>query len=254
MRVAVLADIHGNLPALEAVLADVEAVRVDAIVLAGDMTVGPLQAETLDLLASLDDRAVWVRGNCERALVEVFDDTYAMTGADHEAGTIWCGRQLTLEWRDRLASLPLTVSLDVDGLGPVMFCHATARDDQEIVLVDSPSGWFADAFAGVEEATVVCGHTHMPFDRLASGRRIVNAGSVGMPYGPPGLAAYWALLGPDVVLRRTSYDANTAAERMRVSSWPGKEAFIEENILNGPPSDAEALILLTQWAKQRRGL
>jgi predicted phosphodiesterase len=252
MRVAVLADIHGNRPALEAVLADVDAAGVDALVLAGDMTVGPLQAETLDLLASLGERAVWVRGNCERNLVEVFDGTYQET-AEHAPGTIWAGRQLTRQQRDHLAALPLTVSLDVDGLGPVLFCHATARDDEEIVLVDSPMAWFAEAFAGVEEQTVVCGHTHMPFDRLADGRRVVNPGSVGMPYGPPGTLAYWALLGPEVTLRRTAYDLERAAERMRVSAWPTAPEFIEENLLHGPPSDAEALALFTTWATQRRG-
>ena len=254
MRVAALADIHGNLPALEAVLGEVEAAGVDAIVLPGDMTIGPLQTETLDLLASLGDRVVWVRGNCERNLVEVFDGTYQTTGADHEAGTIWAGRQLTREWRDRLAALPMTARLDVDGLGPVRFCHATTRNDEEIVLVDSPMEWFVEGFAGVEEAMVVCGHTHMPFDRLADGRRVVNPGSVGMPYGPPGAAAYWALLGPDVRLRRTPYDAGAAAERMRQSAWPGTEAFVDENVLHGPPSDAEALALFTRWAGRRRGL
>lgn len=254
MRVAVLADIHGNLPALEAVLAEVDAAGADAVVLAGDMTIGPLQAETLDLLDSLGERAVWVRGNCERNLVEVFDHTYTPTGAEHEAGTIWCGQQLTRAQRDHLAGLPLTVSLEVDGLGPVLFCHATARDDEEIVLVDSPLEWFAEGFAGVEEPTVVCGHTHMPFDRLAEGRRVVNPGSVGMPYGPAGTVAYWALLGPEVRLRRTAYDLERAAERLRVSAWPGTAAFVEENILHGPPGDAEALAVFTRLARQRRGL
>jgi predicted phosphodiesterase len=253
MRVAVLADIHGNLPALEAVLGEVDAVGADAIVLPGDMTVGPLQAETLDLLASLGERAIWVRGNCERDLVEVYDGSYQPTGAAHERGVIWSGEQLTRRQRDHLAALPLTVSVDVDGLGPVLFCHATARDDQEIVLVDSPPAWFAEGFAGVQEQTIVCGHTHMPFDRLADGRRIVNPGSVGMPYGPPGTVAYWALLGPGVTLRRTAYDLERAAERMRVSAWPGNAEFIQENILGGPPGDSEALAVFTTWARQRRG-
>jgi predicted phosphodiesterase len=252
MRVAVLSDVHGNLPALEAVLPEVNAAGVDAIVLTGDMTIGPLQPETLERLASLGDRAVWVRGNCERHCVEAYDGTFQSTGAPHEAGTIWCGKQLSREWRDRLDALPLTVSLDVDGLGPVLFCHATARDDEEIVLVDSPVEWFAEGFAGVSEDTVVCGHTHMPFDRLADGRRYVNPGSVGMPYGRPGAAAYWALLGPDVVLRRTPYDAEAAAERMRPTEWPGAAAFIEENVLTGPPSDAEALAVFSPRARERR--
>jgi predicted phosphodiesterase len=254
MRVAVLSDIHGNLPALEAVLGEGDVVGADVIVLPGDMTVGPLQSETLDLLASLGERAVWVRGNCERNVVEAFDGTYQTTGAAHEAGTIWAGQQLSQEWRDRLAGLPLTVSLDVDGLGPVLFCHATARDDEEIVLVDSPIDWFAEGFAGITERTVVCGHTHMPFDRLAGGRRFVNPGSVGMPYGPPGSAAYWALLGPDITLRRTPFDAHAAAQRMWPSAWPGNEAFIEENVRHGPPGDAEALAVFSQAASRHRGL
>ena len=253
MRVAVLSDIHGNLPALEAVLPEVDRAEVDRIVLTGDMTIGPLQSETLDLLASLGERVVWVRGNCERNAVEVYDGTFQPTGAPHDAGTVWAGEQLNREWRDRLAALPLTASLDVDGLGPVLFCHATARDDEEIVLVDSPVEWFADGFAGVTERTVVCGHTHMPFDRLAGGRRYVNPGSVGMPYGPPGAAAYWAVLGPEVALRRTPYDAEAAAARMESSTWPGNAEFLEENVRTGPPSDDEALALFTTWAKKRRG-
>jgi predicted phosphodiesterase len=252
MRVAVLSDIHGNLPALEAVLAEPDVRGADAIVLPGDMTDGPLQTQTLDLLAALGERAVWVRGNCERNLVEVVDGTYQATGAAHEAGTIWAGRQLSPPWRDRLAGLPLTASIDVDGLGPVLFCHATARDDEEIVLVDSPVDWFTAGFAGVTEQTVVLGHTHMPFDRLADGRRYVNPGSVGMPYGPPGAAAYWALLGPGVTLRRTPYDGRAAADRLRPSAWPGSAEFADENVRDGPPGDAEALAIFTQGARRRR--
>ena len=168
-------------------------------------------------------------------MVEVFDSVYQGTGAVHEPGTIWAGRQLTRAQRDHLAlaALPLTVSVEVDGLGPVLFCHATARDDEEIVLVNSPLAWFGDAFVGVEERMVVCGHTHMPFDRLADGRRVVNPGSVGMPYGPPGTLAYWALLGPDAILRRTAYDLERAAAVLR-QHLPGNREFIEENLLNGP--------------------
>jgi diadenosine tetraphosphatase ApaH/serine/threonine PP2A family protein phosphatase len=121
-----------------------------------------------------------------------------------------------------------------------------------IVLLDSPVEWFGEAFAGVQEQTVVCGHTHMPFDRLAGGRRIVNPGSVGMPYGPPGTLAYWALLGPEVRLRRTTYDLQDAAARMRRSAWPGAAEFVAENVLHGPPSDAEALGIFTSRAQERR--
>lgn len=252
MRVAVLNDIHGNLPALEAVLPEADAAGVDAVVLGGDFVDGPLQSETLEVLDSLGERAVWLRGNCERNVVEVFDGTFKETGAEHQAGTVWGGRQLTRAWRDRLAALPMTVTLEVEGLGPVLFCHATARDDEELVLVDSPEEWFTEGFEGTDEPLVVLGHTHMPFDRLAAGRRFVNAGSVGMPYGPPGAAAYWAVLGPDVTLRRTPYDARAAADRLSRSGWPGTAAFVEENVLAGPPTDTEALAVFTGIARERR--
>ncbi len=94
------------------------------------------------------------------------------------------------------------------------------------------------------EPTVVLGHTHMPFDRLADRRRFVNPGSVGMPYGTPG--AHWALLGPEVVLRRTRYDADAATQVMRAAApaYPGLDEFLAENVLT-VPSDAEALAVFS---------
>jgi hypothetical protein len=92
----------------------------------------------------------------------------------------------------------------------------------------------------------------MPFDRLAAGRRVINPGSVGMPYGPPGAVAHWALLGPDVTLRRSAYDLEQAAERLRASAWPGTADFVEQNVLHGPPSDTEVLALFSDWARRRR--
>ncbi|WP_158894124.1 metallophosphoesterase family protein [Amycolatopsis anabasis] len=241
MRVAVLADIHGNLPALEAVLREVGAAGVDAIVLNGDLATGPMPAETLDRLAGLGDTAIWVRGNADRELVAAYDGEpnpelpeVARRPAEYGASRI------LRRHRDLLADLPLSVVLEVTGLGPVRFCHATPRADTEIVLVDSPVERYRNAFGETAEPTVVLGHTHMPFDRLADRRRFVNPGSVGMPYG--GTGAYWALLGPDVVLRRTSYDVDAAAREFRATApdYPGLTEFIAENLL-ATPSDAEAL-------------
>jgi predicted phosphodiesterase len=245
MRVAVLADIHGNLPALDAVLAEVEAAGADAIVLNGDIATGPMPAQTLDRLAGLGERAIWVHGNCERELVSAWDGTL-----DPDLPEIaripaeYCATRLDRAHRDLLDGLPLSVTLDVAGLGPVRFCHATAASDTDMVLVDSPVAAYRAGFAGVTEDTVVLGHTHMPFDRLADRRRFVNPGSVGMPYGTPG--AHWALLGPDVVLRHTSYDANAAAAAMRAAApgYPGLAEFLAENILT-VPSDAEALAVFS---------
>jgi len=96
----------------------------------------------------------------------------------------------------------------------------------------------ARLFAGVEARTVVCGHTHMQFDRRVGIVRVVNAGSVGMPFGNPG--AYWLLLGPDVELRRTPYDYAAAADRIRSTAYPKAEEFAARNVLQ-PPSEQEIL-------------
>jgi putative phosphoesterase len=229
MRVAVLADIHGNLPALDAVLDDIDAAGVDGIVLNGDIATGPMPAETLDRLVELREQAIWVRGNADRELVAAYDGRLNpdLPNAARPP-TEYCASRLEARHRNLLADLPLSVTMDVTGLGPVRFCHATTRSDTEIVLVDSPVERYRDAFANTDEPTVVLGHTYMPFDRLADRRRFINPGSVGMPYGSPG--AFWALLGPDITLRRTEYDVNVAAEMFRTVApdYSGLAEFIEE--------------------------
>jgi predicted phosphodiesterase len=236
VRAAVLADIHGQLPALDAVLDEVDAAAADVIVLLGDIALGPMPAETLDRLAALGDRAVWVHGNCEREMITAFDggdlpEPYAEM-ARGSAGLI------DRVHRDLLDNLPLTVTLDIDGLGPTVFCHASPRRDDEMILVDSPPRRWAEVLAGVDAETVIFGHTHMPFDRLAGGHRVVNAGSVGMPYGHPG--ASWALLGPDVTLRRTHYDTAAAAALIGASRYPHAQQWAADYVLNHA-TDTEAL-------------
>jgi predicted phosphodiesterase len=248
MRVAVLADVHANLPALEAVLAEVDTAGVERVVLLGDIALGPLPAETLDLLASLGERAVWVHGNCERELLAAYDgvpDDGPNAASARDAAALVQRRH-----RDLLDGLPLTVSLDVDGLGPTLFCHATPRRDDEMVLVDSPLDVWRTVLDGVEERTVVLGHTHMPFDRLVDGRRAVNAGSVGMPYGPPG--ACWALLGPQVELRRTAYDVADAARRIAAGGHATAREWAQEYVVS-QYSDAEALEAFTPLVSARAG-
>ncbi|MFC4146746.1 metallophosphoesterase family protein [Micromonospora mangrovi] len=235
-RVAVLSDIHGALPALEAVLAEPDVAAADLIVLTGDIATGPQPVEVLDLLAGLGERARWVGGNCERELVE------ARTGkpAAIEVSN-WAATQLRDDQLARLAALPPTVTLPVAGLGEVLFCHATPRDDEELVLVDSRPERWAEVFAGLpaEVGTVVCGHTHMPFTRLVDRRLVVNPGSVGMPYG--GAGAWWALLGPGVQLRRTRFDVDAACARVAAGSgFPGAAEWADE-YLRSRHSDLDAL-------------
>lgn len=249
MRLAVLADIHGNLPALDAALHEIDREGVDAIVLNGDIAAGPMPAETLDRLAALGDRAIWVHGNAEREVVAAYDGLPDPALPDEvRQVTGYTASRLTRRHRDLIDGLPRTVSLEVTGLGQVLFCHATPHSDTDTVLVDSPLDRYREAFAGTTEPTVVLGHTHMPFDRLADRRRFVNPGSVGMPYGATG--ALWALLGPDVRLRRSRYDARDAADLLRSAApgYPGIDEFVAENVLD-VPSDAEALAVFTPLAQ-----
>jgi len=238
MRVAVLSDIHGVLPALEAVLAEPDVAAADRVVLTGDLATGPLPVETLDMLNELGERAVWVRGNADRELVEFRRGTRT---EDPDPVTPWAAEQLRGDQVDLLAGLPLTVSLQVDGLGQVTFCHATPRDDEEIVVVDSRLGRWAEVFAGLDASVkaVVCGHTHMPFMRLADRRIAVNPGSVGMPYG--GAGAHWALLGPGVDLRVTEFDVDKACARVAAESGYPDAAEWADYFIRSAAGDAEAL-------------
>src|SRR5438309_3009378 len=215
MSVAVLADIHGNLPALEAVLADVAQADPDLLMICGDVASGPLPVESLDVLRALP-RARFVRGNADRGLVSAFDGATLprLPGPAFD----WCASQLSREHRDFLASFSEPVSVDIDGLGRVLFCHGSPRSDEEMMTSATPEGRLREMTAGSGADVIVCGHTHMQFDRVVEGVRIVNPGSVGMPYGEPG--ACWALFGPDVDFRRTDYDRESAAARIGKSSWP----------------------------------
>lgn len=237
-HVAVLSDIHGVLPALEAVLAEPDVAAADLVVLTGDIAAGPQPVEVLDLLATLGERARWVRGNADRELVEQRAGKEC-TIPDPIAP--WAAGQLRADQVARLAALPTTVTLPVRGLGPVLFCHATPRDDEEVVLVDSRLDRWAEVLAGTpdEVRTIVCGHTHMPYARLAHRRMVVNPGSVGMPYG--GAGAHWALLGPGVQLRRTDFDVDAACTRVAAESGYPDAARWADYYLRSQAGDADAL-------------
>jgi putative phosphoesterase len=209
LKVAALYDVHGNVPALEAVLAEVERERVDAIVFGGDLFLGPQPAETAVAVRAVD--AQFVRGNCDRE-----PDEWTRSKLDDE----------TIAWSQ---SWPLTAEVD-----KVLYCHATPRSDEPILTDASPPERFAEALDGVEARLVVSGHTHMQFRR----DRWVNAGSVGMPYEDE-IAAFWALVSDDVEFRRTPFDVERAAAEFLASGWPEAESFVAEN-LRIAPSRAEA--------------
>jgi putative phosphoesterase len=213
VRVAALYDVHGNLPALDAVLGEDDA---DLIVAGGDVVAGPWPSETLERLRGLGDRVRFIRGNADR---ELFDPSPPREGGPPQEVLQWVRERLSEEQLSFLAALPLTESVSIDGLGEVLFCHATPRDDDELLTSISPDERWQAALEGVEASVVVCGHTHVQFDRSIGDIRLVNSGSVGMPYEQePG--AYWTLLGPDVEFRRTEYEAPALAATGWPEEWP----------------------------------
>jgi predicted phosphodiesterase len=232
--VAVLSDVHGNAVALEAVLAEVAADPPELIVLGGDLTWGPLPRETSRLLQALPAPALLVRGNAERALFELQDEpTRAVKPRER-----WL---LEAHSDDDIAFLRRSVegaSVDVAGLGPVRFCHGSPRSDEELITPETPQERLVEAVAGRPERILVSAHTHLQFDRRVAGMRSVNPGSVGMPYARM-QGAYWAVLGPDVELRRTDYDVAEAASRYRGTDDPLAEQMAE--ILLSPPSPEEVI-------------
>lgn len=227
MRVAALYDVHGNLPALEAVLAEVDASGVDAIVCGGDVVWGPDPAGCVELLRVVGARCL--RGNCEREV---------LSGGGSEADE-WCLARLTREQRERVAAWPERLRLELDGLGETLFCHGSPRSDAELITEATPDEVLAEIVDGVDAALVVCGHTHHQFDRCFGDVRVVNAGSVGLPYeGAPG--AFWTLLGPDVEPRRTDYDVEAVLPALVASGFPPAERLFEP-ALRGLTPKAEAV-------------
>ena len=244
MRVAALYDIHGNLPALEAVLADVEREAPDLLVTGGDVASGPFPRETIALLRDVRLPVAHIMGNADRELIAVSGcSDCASAGDDPMAqGSLWAAGQLGVAEREFLTGFVPTLTLDIDGLGRVLFCHGSPFSDEESITLVTSDERLGDILAGVAEQTIVCGHTHSQFDRSQDGIRVVNAGSVGMPY-EDSPAAYWALLGPDVQLRRTEYDLRRAADLIRRSGWPPASIFAEENIMACPTALEAASIL-----------
>jgi putative phosphoesterase len=238
VRVAALSDIHGNLPALEAVLAEVEQEGVDAVVVAGDVIGGAFGPAVFDRLTSLPD-VRFVRGNADRFVLE---------GTD-EYGEDWVAERERMG-EERLAAVagwPLTEELDIDGIGRALVCHAIPTADEPIFTRITPDEEVAELIGDVDAELVVVGHTHIQVDRrLPSGLRIVNAGSVGLPYeGRRG--AFWTILGPGVEPRRTEYDVEAAVASMRADGASRPEEQLR--MLLEPPDPDET----TRYFESQRG-
>jgi predicted phosphodiesterase len=247
VRVAALYDIHGNLPAFEAVLDDVRRAQVSHVVVGGDVIPGPFPDEALQLLLDLDLPTQFIRGNGELAILAQLAG--ARTGSVSYWGTMsgarppesvvelfrWTAARPSPELDSVLSRWPRTASLEIEGLGRALFCHGTPRSETEAFTRSTADELLVPLVEPLHVEVVICGHTHMQFDRRVGRTRVVNAGSVGAPFGEPG--AFWLLLGPEVELRHTPYDLAGAAERIRATEYPQAEDFAR-SVLHPPSEDA----------------
>jgi predicted phosphodiesterase len=223
IRTAALYDIHGNLPALEAAAVELRAAGAERVVIGGDVLPGPMPRECLDLLLSLDLETSFIRGNGERAVLAEHEGRDSGLGP-YRPMLQWVAAQLTDAQLRAIALWPPTIRLD-----DVLFCHATPRDENEFVNAAAPESTIAPIFAAAGAPVVVCGHTHVPYDRRAGGVRIVNAGSVGMPF--QGSGAHWLLIDGDCRPQQTRYDLDAAARRIRATAYPGAGDFADTYVL-----------------------
>lgn len=243
MRVAAIYDIHGNLPALEAVLEEVRLAEAELIVVGGDVVPGPMPRETLACLLDLNVPVQFIQGNCEiDALAEMTG-----TGAPRFPEQVreimrWSAQQIFPEYEQFVAGWAKTLRIEIDGLGAVLFCHATPRDDNEIFTRLTSEELLLPIFEGLDASIVVCGHTHMQFDRMVGSVRVVNAGS-GMPFGESG--ADWLLLDADIQLQHTTYNLTKAADRVRQTNYPQAREFAANYILQ-PPKEEQMLEVFTR--------
>jgi predicted phosphodiesterase len=240
MKIAALYDIHGNLPALQAVLQDVRRAGVDRIIVGGDVVPGPMPRDTIHALRGFDVPCQYLSGNGDRVVLTARAGGDISGEVPEPFGEIvrWSAAQVDNDAAEWMGRWPPTIRLAIRGLGDVLFCHATPRNDTEIFTRLTPEERVAPLFEDSGAAVVVCGHTHMQFDRVIGKSRVINAGSVGMPFQEAG--AYWLLLGPDVQLRRTEYDLAAAAAAVRRTAYPQAEDFATRNVLN-PPSEQTML-------------
>jgi len=225
-RIAALYDIHGNLPALEAVLEEVRSLEVDLIVVGGDVVPGPMPADSLDALLHAGIPIQCIRGNGEREVLADLDGEEMLTVPEAFRPMMhWTAQQIPRAQQRVLRNWPGTLRLDVLGLGEVLFCHATPRNDVDMFTLTSPGdAALSEMLGSVDSSLVVCGHTHRQFERVLGDVRIVNAGSVGMALEGPG--ARWLLLDRTVQLRCTAYEVGAAATRIRATHYPRAEEFI----------------------------
>lgn len=239
MRVATICDIHGNFPALKSVYEDIRKYKVDLIIVGGDIVPGPQPHETINFLLHSDIPVKFIQGNGDREVVNSKYGQETKTLSEQALESIrWNASQLNDKEINFLQSFPKTFEIESKELGKIFFCHATPRNDTDIFTKNTPEKSLLSIFNSVNADVIICGHTHMQFDRKVGAMRVINAGSVGMPFGKPG--AYWLLINSVIEFRYTEYDLINAAYEIKRTQYPQAIDFTENYILH-PPSEEKML-------------
>ncbi|WP_128894991.1 metallophosphoesterase family protein [Longirhabdus pacifica] len=251
MKIAALYDIHGNLPALNAVLEELNNVQPDLIVIGGDIVSGPMPIETLERLLQLGDKVRFIRGNGDREVVLAYggDPLHQMYEKGREK-QLWVAKQMKQSHCDFLSQLPEVITIHLEDLGDILFCHATPQSDEHIFTPHTSMQKLTSIFDGVDQRYVVCGHTHIQFKQQVGIHTVLNSGSVGMPFADqPG--AYWLLLSSEgYEFKRTLYNKEKAAQQITDSASPHAEEFIETNVFN-VLTKAKGMELLENLARRQ---
>lgn len=243
MKIAALYDIHGNLPALEVVLQEIDTLNVDQIIVGGDVILGPMSRECLDTLLSFPIPTQFILGNCEVAVLAAMDGkALGKLPAPVLENIRWTADQLLPMHQALLAQWPKTLHIEIEGFGKVLFCHATPRNETENFTRLTPVEKLLPLFENVDADLVICGHTHMQFDIMIGKTQVVNAGSIGMPFADPG--AYWLLLDSNIELHHTTYNTLEAAKRIQATDYPQAKDFANQNVIT-PPSEDKMLEILS---------
>ncbi|WP_096185699.1 metallophosphoesterase family protein [Evansella halocellulosilytica] len=231
MKMAALYDIHGNNYALEAVLNELRRENVHAVVVGGDLVWGPQPREVMDTLMEFKDKFLFIMGNADREVAYRYGPQEGCDGFVAELNT-WCADQLTEEHLQFLKKLDERQSIAVKGIGNILFVHGSPRSDEEAIRFDTKDSEVFEIIKNTKEDIIVCGHTHIQFDRLVANKRIVNAGSVGLQSKATG--ACWLLIDKEIELKVTEYNVDKAIEEILIGTCPYKKAFAEH--LKNPPS------------------
>jgi putative phosphoesterase len=228
IRLAIISDIHGNLPALEAVLADIQALGIIAIYHLGDLVgYNPFPNETVSLVS--EQRISGITGNYDQAVLGRVPDPVGeflnakITPMGREIYA-WTVREVNNPSRDFLAAQPWQRSLSL-GRWRLLLTHGSPRQIKDYVRPSWPDAMVGDLLSEVKEDIVLTGHTHIPVVRQVNGKCLINPGSVGFPKDGNPLAAY-ALLELDrelkVTIRRVTYDINRTIQAIIERGLPPK--------------------------------